>query len=142
MPNFLIIIISIMVSSVTFASNLHPLKKLKDLEWKNRIILVWTDNQSAINKALSDQSSEIDERHIVWFIFSEQTVASNYKGSIDPSFLFSVSRRFSNPEETVLLVGKDGGVKDRSSTLDLEFLFGEIDQMPMRKIEMMRKTEP
>lgn len=39
----------------------------------------------------------------------------------------------------VLLIGKDGGVKSRSSDLDLEATFGLIDQMPMRREEIRRK---
>ncbi|MBC6610693.1 DUF4174 domain-containing protein [Hymenobacter sp. BT507] len=41
---------------------------------------------------------------------------------------------------TVLLVGKDGGVKQRSATpLPPDALFGTIDKMPMRREEMRRE---
>ena len=36
----------------------------------------------------------------------------------------------------VFLIGKDGGLKERISGLDLDRLFGDIDRMPMRVREM------
>jgi hypothetical protein len=42
----------------------------------------------------------------------------------------------SRPDERVLLIGKDGGIKSRESSLDLDAIFGRIDGMPMRIREM------
>ena len=39
-------------------------------------------------------------------------------------------------EDRVLLIGKDGGMKSRESSLDLDAIFRRIDAMPMRKREM------
>ena len=36
----------------------------------------------------------------------------------------------------VSLIGKDGGIKERASSLDLYDLFGAVDAMPMRQYEM------
>jgi hypothetical protein len=36
----------------------------------------------------------------------------------------------------MLLIGKDGGVKSREPSLDLDAIFGRIDAMPMRIREM------
>ncbi|WP_349559152.1 DUF4174 domain-containing protein [Marinobacter sp. NFXS9] len=36
----------------------------------------------------------------------------------------------------VLLIGKDGGIKSRESSLDLDAVFRRIDAMPMRIREM------
>lgn len=35
-----------------------------------------------------------------------------------------------------LLIGKDGGLKERIESPDLVYLFSKIDQMPMRRAEM------
>ena len=39
-------------------------------------------------------------------------------------------------EPAAVLVGKDGGEKDRRRELDLERIFGMVDAMPMRRREM------
>lgn len=42
----------------------------------------------------------------------------------------------SRPEDRVLLIGKDGGIKSREPSLNLEGIFRRIDAMPMRRQEM------
>ena len=45
-------------------------------------------------------------------------------------------------EEAVILVGKDGGEKLRTTPVtDLDRIFGLIDTMPMRRLEMRRQAE-
>ena len=49
-----------------------------------------------------------------------------------------MSQKFSvsGEEFQLLLIGKDGGVKKRTSTVSLEEVFSLIDTMPMRRREM------
>jgi hypothetical protein len=53
-----------------------------------------------------------------------------------------ITDRYFTPEPAgtaVLLIGKDGNLKARSTDLDLEATFDLIDQMPMRREELRRK---
>ena len=119
-------------SSQTMAS-------LESLEWKNRIILIResVDCKNTIAH-LKQAKTEIDERHIFWFILCKQNqLISNFDGEISSSFLNTVNKKyFSKPKNNVVLIGKDGGVKYRSPELRLNEINTLIDSMPMRQAEM------
>lgn len=115
---------------------------LQPFEWKHRLILIRdaADEGSAIVENLEQHRTAIAERHILWFVLGEGSVESNYQGPLRDDFAVSIERAgYWQDAETVLLIGKDGGVKARQATLDLEALFRRIDSMPMRRAEMRRQ---
>ncbi|WP_020209962.1 DUF4174 domain-containing protein [Gilvimarinus chinensis] len=115
-----------------------PLNDLAPLQWENRIILAWTDKPQATVKALRRESVAVQERDIAWFVFSGEATQSNYSRKLGDDFAAVVTEKYHHSTPQVLLIGKDGGVKDSDSALLLESLFRQVDAMPMRRREMQR----
>jgi hypothetical protein len=126
----------------TMADSHWILERLDYFLWENRIILVKTDSQEAADgfrMELGSQSAEVDDRHLVWFIFTPDQLLTNYKGPLGPDLRDeAVSKYFSDfrGDTEVVLIGKDGGIAHRSKKLELQYLFDLIDSMPMRQQEM------
>lgn len=111
---------------------------LSDLEWEKRIIVIVNpDDKDRIIETLDRSQPAIEERHIAWFVVSGDTMDSNMTG-LGAALPQSVLDRMepTGDQQEVVLIGKDGGVKDRGQRLDLERLFAKIDSMPMRRQEM------
>lgn len=88
-------------------------------------------------ETLRSARAGVDDRDIVWFVHTGPDVVSNQKAlssslESDVTALLEESRS----DERVLLIGKDGGIKSRESSLDLDAIFRRIDAMPMRIREM------
>ena len=118
---------------------------LDDLRWKYRIILVSAHEPHTSNALvnLNELAAEIEERDIAWFVLGDDELHTNYKGKLKHTLREQIVDRYFTPvpnETSVLLVGKDGTLKSHSSDLNLEATFGLIDQMPMRREEMRRKS--
>ena len=118
---------------------------VKSLKWQHRIIIVYTqapDQYAAVLRQFQDAQAQIDERDIVWFIDTGDNILSNAEKPLAPDFSQSLrpydNRRAKEPFAAVLL-GKDGGVKQRQSTLNLSSFMALIDTMPMRQWEMLTR---
>ncbi len=114
--------------------------------WKNRIILIkdgpMTDQYV---EAFQSQKSWIDDRDIIWVIVDTDrptVVASNYEGTLPQSLAIQASSAefLGSQNSHTVLIGKDGGVKDRAEQLDLNRIFGLIDSMPMRRREVSQSA--
>ncbi len=117
------------------------LESVKQFKWDNRIILIRALSDLEANlSALRKADSEIRDRHINWFIFSQGDIYTNFKGSITENFRKdTIDNYFSEDMFGVVLIGKDGGLKERAEYLNLKSIFELIDSMPMRKIEMEKQ---
>ena len=126
-----------------YAEAEEALGSLLALRWEYRVILVRADGSEAAAaeanlRALDDG---VRERDIAWFVLGSDSMISNYKGALAPDLAERIKAdhfEADDPWERVVLIGKDGGVKDRSPDLDLEKTFQLIDRMPMRQREMER----
>jgi hypothetical protein len=119
---------------------------LEDLRWKHRVILIFA-REPYLSNALSnldDLKAEIEERDIAWFVLGDNTLHTNYDGKLEDQLREELMASYFTPvptETAVRLIGKDGTLKSRSTDLDLEATFGLIDQMPMRRAEVRRKSD-
>ena len=118
---------------------------LDDLRWKYRVILVSAlePYRSSALANLDEFAAQIEERDIAWFVLGDDELHTNLKGELAGMLREQILDRYFTPvptETAVLLIGKDGTIKSRSSDLDLEATFGLIDRMPMRQAEMQRKS--
>ena len=116
------------------------LKSITELKWQHRIILIKEDTScDQYIENLINAKLEIDDRHILWFLICSNKLETNYTGTIDTDFATNISNKFfvSNNVKAIL-IGKDGGVKRRTESLNLIGLFALIDTMPMRQSEMRR----
>ena len=114
--------------------------RLEDLQWQNRVILVFTnenlDNYSLYEK-FQVQQVEIEMRDILYFLFGKD-VLTNYVGMLDQQTVRELKRKYQPLENEIMvvLIGKDGSEKYRKTYLDFEEIFSIIDAMPMRQQEM------
>lgn len=122
----------------TLTTHGADMNRLSDYQWKNRLILVQAADENASEiETLRSARAGVDDRDIVWFVNTGSGVVSNQKAlssslESDIKALLEQSRS----DERVLLIGKDGGIKSRESSLDLGAIFRRIDGMPMRMREM------
>ena len=114
------------------------LGELKSLKWSNRIILVSSNGYAEqIIRQLESRNLDIVDRDILWFLFHKDNIETNYSGEISQNFsTFTKSEFFKDLATRVVLLGKDGGVKEVSDELNLSALFALIDGMPMRRAEI------
>jgi hypothetical protein len=121
---------------------------LEAYRWKNRLLLVFAPSMDdpgylAFLDKVQVQREGVEDRDLVVF----QILPDNRVLEGDKEFgedVGSALRRkfFVKPETfTVVLVGKDGGVKlRRGEWVDLKEIFNLIDTMPMRQREMLERS--
>ncbi len=113
------------------------LTDLSSLQWQNRIIVV---NDVAHAKQavslLEDTAAGISDRDLIWLVFEGANTLTNYPGPLAPDLRARTLETYRIKPGEVILIGKDGGVKNRLNQVDLDELFDNIDAMPMRRSEM------
>jgi len=113
---------------------------LADLQWQNRVILVFTnenlDNRE-IYKKFQAQQVEIEMRDIRYFLFGKD-VLSNHVKMLDQTTVRKLESKYQPLENEIMvvLIGKDGSEKYRKTYLDFAEIYRIIDAMPMRQQEM------
>ena len=137
---FLVSFILLIVPFGSLAADNFRLSDLDELRWKNRVILIFSDDVDRLKKQLEESSDEIMDRDIIWFIVSNSRIITNYHGSFSEDFISKIKKEHLIIDNNVVLIGKDGGIKARDSHLNLTELFQKIDSMPMRIDEMKQKS--
>jgi len=104
------------------------LKQIKKSQWKHRLILVHDPEKSPDwARQIAAAKAGLKERHLK-LIPVTPVVMKQYK--------------IEAGTQTLILIGKDGGVKARQyKSFNLAKLFKIIDQMPMRRREMKEQTK-
>lgn len=119
--------------------------QLEQHQWKHRLLLLFADEPSnTLYKAqlhsLQADSAELHDRDLRIYSFFAQ---SSQPALPKPSQA-AIQQKY-NPNGLpflCLLIGKDGGVKARKTSLyPREKIFDRIDSMPMRQAEMRRKKK-
>lgn len=131
-------ILTLMLLLITLTTQGAGMNSLSDYQWKNRLILVQARDENAGEiDTLRSARAEVDDRDIVWFVNTGADLVSNQDGvsSSLESEIKALLDQFRS-DERVLLIGKDGGMKSREPSLDLDAIFRRIDRMPMRMREM------
>lgn len=117
------------------------LKTLSELEWENRLVLVKIDDSDVVLALFNKYREAIDERHIIWFVQNNNQLLSNYPGKLSDSLKEEIGRyTIESDLGNMILIGKDGYVKSRNNGLNIESIFEQIDQMPMRRYEMQQQA--
>jgi hypothetical protein len=118
------------------------LRTLKQLEWKNRVLIVLSKQPAVLfKKLIKDHSIAINERDLVLFVIDRTSqMVSNYSGGIDASLLGSLESKLPDGNAAFALIGKDGGLKYYGNQLDIVEVFNEIDRMPMRRWELTKHS--
>jgi hypothetical protein len=118
---------------------------LSDLQWKNRVLLVFpTDDDSRnIKFELTEElGKELEDRDLIYFYMSDEII-SNSELSFSADYQKKLKQQFKKGSKRPIyvLIGKDGSAKLRkeNDTIDWQGLFATIDAMPMRMREMRNK---
>jgi hypothetical protein len=116
-------------------------KQLEDLQWKNRIVLVFEegiDSKVGVSESLL---SQMQERKLAYF-FIDEGYKSNVEVNFSKAYLEDLKKKFKieGNKSSWLLIGLDGGVKMKGQgNLDWDLIFRTIDSMPMRQSELKSK---
>jgi|GEM_PF-682710 len=132
----------------------HPTlaEPLDVYRYENRLIVVSLPQAAAaekvnaikVNAILASNREKIENRHLKIIDVSEGEQKISTAVRLNPSQNEAVRKQFrisaGDTLQTFVLIGKDGGEAARcSGTLDLEKWFALIDEMPMRRAEMLEQ---
>ncbi|MGB5654568.1 MAG: DUF4174 domain-containing protein [Robiginitalea sp.] len=137
-----------MVLGFLFSGFAHA-QDLQALQWKNRVLLLYTDSLSdsqykiMVDALLADQSAVEARKLLVYTVMggkvSRGLPAENWQDDVP----LRVARQNAQNGFGLELIGLDGGVKYRStSAVNLVELWAIIDGMPMRRSELKNQGRP
>ena len=119
-------------------------QNLKSYQWKNRLLLVITDDIN--NEIYKNQITELErhvnglkERKLVVYHIKKDSykIGLIENGRWQESFSLYTTYNTKNAPFTISLIGLDGGTKlKQNKLLHCKELFSVIDVMPMRKSEI------
>lgn len=123
---------------------------LSDYRWKHRPLFIFAPSATdatflALDKQLVQSIPEIEDRDMILFRIFEDSPSRVSDTPIPPGDAEALRRRFriETGRFTVVLLGKDGGVKwVAHRDTDLQSIFNRIDSMPMRQQEMREQRSP
>lgn len=137
------VVVVCLLSMFAELSHAQALASLDALRWERRVLLVFVDGETDVQEdvldALEASADGLAERDVTWFVFADDApVATTHGGPVAPRLAADLRREFAPIDRPldVLLIGKDGGLKQRASRLNVASLFTSIDRMPMRRREM------
>ena len=122
---------------------------LNQFRWKNRLLFVFSEQSNDsifkdFQSEISTQNDEVLDRDLIVFKIFEIGPSFMNTTQIESDVANDIRKQFKASPGlfTVILVGKDGGVKLRRNTqLKLKDIFALIDAMPMRREEMRQKAQ-
>ncbi len=119
--------------------------EIKDLQWKNRVLLVFPSDKNAKGLDLADAIQEdLVERDLIYFYFGGE-LESNSQYTFTKNHQKELQKLYGSGTDkgNYVLIGKDGGSKLQESGNDINWplLFSTIDSMPMRIREMNNKPQ-
>ena len=121
-------------------------QNLSTHQWKNRLVLMVTDNPATPEfqrqlEAFRKDEKGLKERKIKVY----QVLPDQYKTGLNDDNAWKTSNELYNKYKRtksdfeIFLIGLDGGIKLKDTKfLSCEKLFATIDVMPMRRAEMRR----
>ena len=129
-----------------FFLNLDSLKSinhLSDLKWKNRVLVVVTNEKEEIKDLITNHNNELNEREFVVIQLDDEKAFIDYT-QMSKRFSKSILKKVKNISQEVyfVLIGKDGRIKNLfSKNTGMNEIFSEVDKMPMRINEMKRNPK-
>ncbi|AKP52660.1 DUF4174 domain-containing protein [Cyclobacterium amurskyense] len=119
---------------------------LTDLQWKNRVLLVFPsiNEESDMELNLTDSLEiELKDRDLVYFYFGD-SLQSNTNYIFEPAYQKKLKQLYQmgSKQHSYVLIGKDGSskLKIEKDSVDWQVLFATIDSMPMRIKEIKNKS--
>ncbi|GAB5475971.1 MAG: hypothetical protein Mars2KO_40700 [Maribacter sp.] len=135
----LLILLLILLTSFVTAQDLDT------YQWKNRIILLKesdmdSDWLKAQVKRLQSDMGKLNERQLLVFIISNESVYDIEKNLVDLNAQTIVEHYGLDMFNGLALIGKDGGIKMKEDFIvNPKIIFELIDSMPMRQAETQNR---
>ena len=126
--------------------NLDKLKSinhLSDFKWKNRVLVVVTNEKEEIKDLIKIHNIGLNEREFVVIQLDDEKAFIDYT-QMSKRFSKSILKKVKNISQEVyfVLIGKDGRIKNLfSKNTGMNEIFSEVDRMPMRINEMKRNPK-
>ena len=114
---------------------------LSELKWKNRVLVVVTNEKEEIKDLITNYNNELNEREFVVIQLDDEKAFIDYT-QMSKRFSKSILKKVKNISQEVyfVLIGKDGRIKNLFiKNTGMNEIFSEVDRMPMRINEMKRK---
>ncbi|MEM7008318.1 MAG: DUF4174 domain-containing protein [Thermodesulfobacteriota bacterium] len=137
MQTFIFLII-ILISIVNLQAEEISIEQFR---WENRLVIYYISEDELekydMPKMVLENKDKVIDRDMLFFDLNQKD-----KGDYFMSLSASESKRLIDkykiePGKTAfILIGKDGGEKERLSEPNVDYFFNKIDQMPMRINEM------
>ena len=123
--------------------SMENINHINDLKWNHRVLVVNNNEEIDLSSKINLFKKEFDERDfIIIFTDGQSSFLNNRKMS--NYFTRSVLKKNKNFESSnyLFLIGKDGDLKNSySSEIQIERIFSDVDKMPMRKFEVLKKIK-
>ena len=123
--------------------SLKSINHLSDLKWKNRVLVVVTNEKEEIKDLITNHNNELNEREFVVIQLDDEKAFIDYT-QMSKRFSKSILKKVKNISQEVyfVLIGKDGRIKNLfSKNTGMNEIFSEVDKMPMRINEMKRNPK-
>ena len=123
--------------------SLKSINHLSDLKWKNRVLVVVTNEKEEIKDLITNHNNELNEREFVVIQLDDEKAFIDYT-QMSKRFSKSILKKVKNISQEVyfVLIGKDGRIKNLfSKNTGMNEIFSEVDKMPMRINEMERNPK-
>ena len=123
--------------------SLKSINHLSDLKWKNRVLVVVTNEKEEIKDLITNHNNELNEREFVVIQLDDEKAFIDYT-KMSKRFSKSILKKVKNISQEVyfVLIGKDGRIKNLfSKNTGMNEIFSEVDKMPMRINEMKRNPK-
>ncbi len=145
--NFIVISITLIFSLIMKNAYSQRPEVLAPYVWNSRVLLIFAPASSDTlfsqqTQLFESQELEIMDRDLVSFSIFPSNGSNPKKESLNSNEIRDLYSfyKITSSEFCVILIGKDGGEKLRTTNelLSLPLLFSTIDAMPMRKQEMKK----
>ena len=123
--------------------SLKSINHLSDLKWKNRVLVVVTNEKEEIKDLIKIHNIGLNEREFVVIQLDDEKAFIDYT-QMSKRFSKSILKKVKNISQEVyfVLIGKDGRIKNLfSKNTGMNEIFSEVDKMPMRINEMKRNPK-
>ena len=130
----------------TAQSGAEEITSLKPFQGKHRIIIADQDDNKRWVKTFKQEDLQLTLRNVVWLVIDsdrQQLIDSNSHHTLSDELVMklSFSPYLAPPKTRVVLIGKDGDIKETYDELDIDAIYDDIDEMPMRQREMYKESQ-
>ncbi len=123
--------------------SMENINHINDLKWNYRVLVVKNNEEIDLSNKINLFKKEFDERDFIIIYTDGQSSFLNNR-TMSNYFTKSVLKKIKNFESSnyLFLIGKDGDLKNSySSEIQIERIFSDVDKMPMRKFEVLKRIK-